>query len=737
MTSPTTKSATSVPTGFFQRLRSWLGFLNPKADWRLVLAITIFSLVLATLFFTVYSVRQLSVLEVGKPSPKLYKSTIDTVTVNQLETERNRRAAREQVGDIYVADEQLQVLVVEAIQAWDLNESVKQYVIEAYSQPEGVSEEDVSIIIEDTLTRVAEVSGSVPTSDNANSTVDTSVDEQAVETAEAVVSSETQEVSDETVASVVIIQPTLEERLVSAREVLERDLLATTIVDVQATEDAKAAAADSIEQIEKEVLAGETIVAEGSIINAEHLRILEEVGLYTPARDTLSRTVLRALGSLLLGALLTLALFYTYPFLRHKFSKRQIALLAIMIILLLLLQRLAFMIHPAFVIVALVPILFSVIHSNALALGISAWLSLVVALIVPETPVFILVTSLAATVVASLTTRLLHSRTSLLLSGLLGGLVAVLAAVGYSLLVADIGAATLLAISYILVGSILAAFLALGSLPLLESNFGFLTEYRLLELMNPVQPLLQRLLSEAPGTYQHSLIISNLVDQAVTNIGGDALLTRVAALYHDVGKLKRPHFFTENQFGRENPHDHLSPHLSYLIITSHVRDGVELLQEHKLPKALEPFVEQHHGTTVLNYFYKRALEENAQLEDFNFRYAGPRPQSKEIAVLMLADAVESASRSLDDPSQGSIRALIDRIIEQRLQGGQLSESPLNLHDLEVIANTFERVMMATLHRRVKYPTEEEIRGLQIDSKDLELKLQPKKLSNTKGASSTL
>lgn len=709
MASSSVKTVSNSLT-FVQRVQGWLSFFKFKGDLKLIVAVGLFSLVLATLFYTVYSVRQQSVLEVGKPSPKLYKSTIDTVTVNQLETEKKRRAASEQVDDIVVADEQIQTLIIEAVQAWDLSDSVKQFVSEAYNQPTGVDEETVVEIIEEALNLIA-LEEATNESDNQLALNDASGSENI----------ETENLSD----SALLETFTLEERLQIARETFERNLTATRIVDVQATEDAKAAAADSVEAVEKEVLAGQTIVAEGNLITAEHLLILQEVGLYTPIQDSLLRTVLRALGSVLLGILLTLALLYSYPFLKQKFTRRQIVLLAILILLMLLLQRVTFLIHPAFIVVALVPILIAVVHSNIMALAVSVWLSLVVALIVPEAPIFTLVTCLAATVVASLTTGLLHSRTSLLLSGLVGGAVAVCAALGYSLLVADIGSTTILATLYILFGSIIASFIALGALPLLESNFGFLTEYRLLELMNPVQPLLQRLLSEAPGTYQHSLIISNLVDQAVTNIGGDALLTRVAALYHDVGKLKRPHFFTENQFGGDNPHDHLSPHLSYLIITSHVRDGVELLQEHDLPKALEPFIEQHHGTTILSYFYKKALEENAQLEDFNFRYAGPRPQSKEVAVLMLADAVESASRSLDDPSQGSIRALIDRIIEQRLQGAQLSESPLNLHDLEVIANTFERVMMATLHRRVKYPSEEEIRGLQIESKDLELKLQTK------------
>jgi len=470
MTSQTTKSADSPMANFLRSLKLWFGSLHDKPNWRIVFSAMLFSLVLAALFFTVYSVRQQSVLEVGKPSPKLYKSTIDTVMVNQLETEKRRRAATEQVDDVYVADEQVQVLVVEAIQTWDLSDGIKQFVTEVYSQPDGVSEEGLANTIEQVLERVVEEDNALTeAAEISESEISSNIAIEATEQSETE-NSITDEDDIVTEEEVVIVP--LEVRLADARALLERDLLATTIVDLEATEEAKTAVADSIEQVEIEVQAGETIVAEGRIITSDHLRILEELGLYTPARDSLLRTILRALGSLLLGVLLTICLLYSYPFLLQKFGKRQIALLAILILLLLVLQRLAFMVHPAFIIVALAPIIISVVHSQVVAVAVAAWLSLVVALIVPEAPVFTLVTSLAATVVAALTTRLLHSRTSLLLSGLLGGAVAVCAALGYSLLVADIGGSTLLAISYILFGSIIAAFFALGSLPLLESNFG-------------------------------------------------------------------------------------------------------------------------------------------------------------------------------------------------------------------------------------------------------------------------
>jgi cyclic-di-AMP phosphodiesterase PgpH len=314
--------------------------------------------------------------------------------------------------------------------------------------------------------------------------------------------------------------------------------------------------------------------------------------------------------------------------------------------------------------------------------------------------------------VAVRSARDVQSRPAIVIAGTLGGVAGGVALVAWVLVGGGLSPwATASAFGAFVAGGVLAGVLALGLLPIFEAGAGFLTGFRLLELSSPSHPLLQRLLVEAPGSYQHSLIISNLVEQAVGAIGGDALMARVGALYHDVGKMRRPQFFVENQFAGDNPHDRISPHLSYLIITSHVRDGLELLREHRLPRELDPFVLEHHGTTVLAYFYKRALEDATSISELNFRYPGPRPRSKETAVLMLADAVESASRTLTEPTQGSIRALIDRLIDQRLQDDQLSQSPLNLHDLEVIAATFERMLTAILHRRISYPSAEEIRGL--------------------------
>ncbi len=210
------------------------------------------------------------------------------------------------------------------------------------------------------------------------------------------------------------------------------------------------------------------------------------------------------------------------------------------------------------------------------------------------------------------------------------------------------------------------------------------------------------------------MVISTLAEAAVQSLQGNQLLARVGALYHDVGKLRRPRFFIENQFSEENPHDHISPHLSYLIITNHVREGLDLLRRYRLPRIFNTFVAQHHGTTVISFFYKKALEESESTEELNFRYPGPKPDSLESAVLMLADSVEPGSRTLQNPNPSNIRSLIDKVFDQRLHDNQLSNSPLTLRDLAVVANSFERTLTAILHKRIAYPTAEEIRSLRLD-----------------------
>jgi putative nucleotidyltransferase with HDIG domain len=251
----------------------------------------------------------------------------------------------------------------------------------------------------------------------------------------------------------------------------------------------------------------------------------------------------------------------------------------------------------------------------------------------------------------------------------------------------------------------LAAVLAMGTTPFLEAPFGLVTAVRLVELANPNQPLLRKLLVEAPGTYQHSIMVGNLAEAAAEAVGANSLLARVGAIYHDIGKIKRPYFFIDNQFGGENPHDKLSPSLSALIISSHVRDGLELARQHHLPRAIQDFIAQHHGTTVIRYFYEKAREQDTGegvLEE-DFRYDGPKPQTKETAIVMLADASEATSRTLKNPTPAAIEQMVRRLIKERLADGQLDESHLTLKELDVVARTFTRVLTGVFHQRIEYP----------------------------------
>lgn len=258
----------------------------------------------------------------------------------------------------------------------------------------------------------------------------------------------------------------------------------------------------------------------------------------------------------------------------------------------------------------------------------------------------------------------------------------------------------------IFINGILSGMLALGTLPILESTFGIITPYGLAELADHNQPLLKRLQFEAPGTYHHSLMVSNLAEAAAEAIGADPILARVGAFYHDIGKLKRPLFFVENQsyFGIENPHTKLNPRLSKMVITAHPKDGVELAKEYHLPNMLHAFILQHHGEGLASYFYNQAIAEEGieNVKEEQFRYTGPKPNSKETAILMIADAVESAVRSLKTPSNEEIEAIIDKIIKERLDDGQFSDCPLTLKDLKVIATTFNRILRGMQHNRIKY-----------------------------------
>jgi putative nucleotidyltransferase with HDIG domain len=248
--------------------------------------------------------------------------------------------------------------------------------------------------------------------------------------------------------------------------------------------------------------------------------------------------------------------------------------------------------------------------------------------------------------------------------------------------------------------------LTLGILPLIESTFKLITPYTLLELGNHDRPILKRLQLEAPGTFHHSVMVASLAEAASEAIGANPILARVGSLYHDIGKIKRPLFFIENQsyFGVENPHDKLTPRLSKMVITAHPRDGVEIAKQLNLPDVLMRFMMEHHGTLITGYFFNKAvIEEGSERVNKNhFRYAGPKPQSKETAIVMLADACESAVRALKNPTLAQIEERVESLFHQRIDDDQFSECPVTFQEIQIVKDTFVRVLRAIQHERIEY-----------------------------------
>lgn len=297
------------------------------------------------------------------------------------------------------------------------------------------------------------------------------------------------------------------------------------------------------------------------------------------------------------------------------------------------------------------------------------------------------------------------NRVFVLVTGLIVGAVnfAVLLCVG-ALTSSDVANVFIEAVHAVF-GAFTSAILCVGLQPILEATFNLVTPAKLIELSNPNQPLLRRLMIETPGTYHHSMIVANLAEAAAEAVDANALLCRVGAYYHDIGKLVRPMYFKENQLG-ENPHDKTDPRVSTAILTEHTRDGVELAKKHHLPEAIVDMIRQHHGDTPVMYFYAKTVkmmgDENVDIADF--RYDGPKPQSAEAAILMLSDTVEAAVRSIPDPTRDKISAMIRKLVRGKMEDGQLDECTLSFRDIGHICSAFETVLQGVFHERIEYPS---------------------------------
>ncbi len=481
------------------------------------------------------------------------------------------------------------------------------------------------------------------------------------------------------------------------------------IIDQETTEQAREAAREAVEPII--YLQGENIVREGEKITRSQVEMLKSLGLLKDDAYDYSVyagsviAVLLSMFSLWLMLRLLMKDVFTDP--------RRMSVILLVLLICAVMSLIAHLLPSIYVMpLVLGPILITVLLGYRAGIALTIPLALIFSSLTCGSNVSSFYDSLlliSMTLNGGMTAVWFlkghPQKIRILLSGILTAVVCVatIGAVRYLTSVESLQTGNV--IIWTVAGCILSAVLAIALQPAFEGIFRLATPTKLSELTNPNQPLMRRLMIEAPGTYHHSIIVANLAEAAAQKINANPYLARAGAYYHDIGKLKRPMYFKENQMG-ENPHEKTDPYISAAILTSHTRDGQLLAQKDRLPPEVQDIILQHHGVTPVMFFYHKALQlSNGRQIDINdFRYQGPKPQTKEAAIVMLADTIEAAVRSMKDPSPKAIDQNIERLIRGKLEDGQLSDSPLTLKDIDDICEAFSGILRGVYHERIEYPS---------------------------------
>ncbi|MGB4213769.1 MAG: HDIG domain-containing metalloprotein [Dethiobacteria bacterium] len=665
---------------------------------RLTLAVVIFIIFYLVLVFTCMPAR--IYVELGRPSPKtIYapREAIDEYTTEQL-----RQAAAEAVPEVFDYNSEIEAEAVTAIKDFfarvgeirdDENSSSdeKAAAIQALLDEELPLSTVKALLIEKTI--IGDLESRLVAS--LAEIFRQGIKVNGVETAQRQVNRE------------IALFP-FNAELKQVAEILAGPLLKPNMIaNPAATERNREAARKEVEPVilQRNAL----IISEGELVTEKHMAQLETLGLLRGKQADYPGMF----GLfILLTIMFVLVSIYLYKYVNNIYTNpKMLLLLGLVAILTLLATVLAAYFSGYLIPVAMGVILITVIFGYHLAVLMALVFALLVGFLTGGELSYVPV-ALTGSLAAIYAVSRVSQRGDLAKAGLYvaGANVATIMAQflfwgNFSLesrIIKELGYA-------LVAGSgsgLLSSIIAIGLLPYLESAFGVTTSITLLELSNPHHPLLRQLQTKAPGTYYHSMMVCNLAEAAAEAVNADPLLTRIGAYYHDIGKLKRPYFFTENQLSGQNPHDKLSPNLSAMIIRLHVKDGVELARKHRLPAAIEDIIRQHHGTGLILYFYQKALEncgEEDQVSAEKFSYEGPLPQTKEAAIIMLADSIEAGVRSLSNPAGNRVEALIRRIIKEKLNSGQMDECDLTLKELDRIGDAFVKIMAGIYHARVEYP----------------------------------
>ncbi|PPA71450.1 HD family phosphohydrolase [Jeotgalibacillus proteolyticus] len=489
-------------------------------------------------------------------------------------------------------------------------------------------------------------------------------------------------------------------------------IVENNIFDEEQTEARREQAREALDPVQ--ILEGQVIVQEGYLIDRDIYRQLEALGLTTN-----DETIAPFAGLVLFSILIMLVLYFQFSSWTIEEEKKQnyLTLVSMIFLVSLGLMKVTELVreldipHVQYLFpAAMAAMMIRSMINTRLALVVTILLAAsgsivfndsITGSINVEIAIYFLFSGLAGVLFLSYTKQ----RTYLLRAGLFVALANILVVTSIGLIenaqysLTDWTVYLLFAVT----SGVLASVLTTGLLPLFEAGFGILSTMKLVELSNPNHPLLKRILTEAPGTYHHSVMVANLAESACEAIGANGLLARVGCYYHDIGKIKRPHFFIENQLNQQNPHDRLNPEASRDIIIAHALDGAEMLKKAKLPKEFVDIAEQHHGTTLLKFFYYKAKEKGMDIREEDYRYPGPKPQTREAAVISVADSVEAAVRSMKDPTPEKIKDLVQSIVQDRLKDGQFNECDITLKELEIIKNAFCETLNGIFHSRIEYP----------------------------------
>ena len=473
--------------------------------------------------------------------------------------------------------------------------------------------------------------------------------------------------------------------------------------DNEKTEEAQQEAAKNVTPVVYKK--NQTIVEEGKPITEAQIQALDELGLLNNSKFNISLYLALAIMVIIVMYIQNRYLKKYHKDIYNNSSK--LIMINIITIMTIVFARVFSIASPYLIPLACTPILLTLLLNYRISLVVSITNIILMAVAVSFN-IEIIILAIVSVIVGATFLKKMQQRNDILYSTAYLAVSSAIIVLSSGILLSNNIKRILIDVALATGGAFISGILAMGLLPFLESSFNLVTNMKLLELSNPNNLLLKRLLMEAPGTYHHSIMVANLAEVAAEEVGANPMLVRVGAYYHDIGKIKRPFFFGENQLGGVNPHDKISPALSTTIIISHVKDGLELAKEYDVPTIVTDMIAQHHGTTLVKYFYytlKNNSENPDLIKEDDFRYPGPKPQTKEAAIIMMADSVEAAVRSIQEPTLDKIEAMVNNIIKDKLNSNQLNECDLTFKDLEVIKACFLKVLKGIYHHRIEYPTE--------------------------------